>query len=75
MRSRARSRSRGADRVALKTLLRELADDGVLVRGGRRAVAVAGALPPVVLAEITGLDRDGEAIDGPPSGAAKASRR
>ena len=55
----------GADRVALKTLLRELADDGVLVPGGRRAVAVAGALPPVVLAEITGLDRDGEAIGRP----------
>lgn len=55
----------GADRVALKTLLRELADDGVLVRGGRRAVAVAGTLPPVVLAEVTGFDRDGEAIARP----------
>jgi ribonuclease R len=55
----------GADRVALKTLMRELADDGVLVRSGRRAVAVPGVLPPVVLAEVTGLDRDGEAIARP----------
>ena len=55
----------GSDRVALKTLLRELADEGILVRGGRRAVAVPGILPPVVLAEITALDRDGDPLARP----------
>jgi len=52
---------KNADRATLKTMLRELTDDGRIERR-RKKLHPAGALPAVVLADITGRDRDGELI-------------
>ncbi len=54
----------GADRMALKDMLRELADDGKLERR-RNKLHHAGTLPDVVLADITGRDADGDLIAVP----------
>lgn len=56
---------KNADRIALKRLLRELSDDGVVARRGRKTVHLAGELPPVLAADITGRDSDGELIAVP----------
>ena len=45
-------------RVGLKQLLRELIDNGVLQRKGKR-LAQGSSLPPVTVLEITARDRDG----------------
>jgi len=58
-------RLKGADRIALKRILRELEDDGAIARGRKRAYAKAGALPEVGVLEITGQDNDGELIARP----------
>ena len=55
---------KNADRAELKRMLRELADEGHVERR-RKKLHHAGALPPVVLADITGRDRDGELIAAP----------
>ena len=55
---------KNADRAALKTMLRELADEGRIERR-RRKLHHAGSLPAVVVADITGRDRDGELIAVP----------
>jgi ribonuclease R len=54
----------GDDRPALKQMLRELEEEGVLDRRGR-ALNGAGQLPPVVLADIVRRDRDGELVAEP----------
>lgn len=55
---------KGEDRVALKRMIASLADEGAIEKRGRR-VNKKGALPPVVLVDITGRDRDGELIATP----------
>src|SRR5262249_12945600 len=55
---------KNADRAALKTMLRELADEGRIERR-RKKLHHAGALPAVVIADITGRDPDGELIAVP----------
>ncbi|HKD30842.1 MAG TPA: ribonuclease R [Xanthobacteraceae bacterium] len=55
---------KNADRAALKQMLRDLADEGVIEKR-RRKLHRAGALPEVVLADITGRDPDGELIAVP----------
>jgi ribonuclease R len=55
---------RGGDRIALKQMLKELEADGAVDRRGK-AVSRAGALPPVVLADIVGRDDDGELVARP----------
>ena len=52
---------KGADRTELKRLLKELEGEGGLKRR-RRSLKRVGALPDVVVAEITGRDPDGELI-------------
>src|SRR5712671_774961 len=52
---------KNADRVALKHMLRELADDGKVERR-RKKLHHPGALPQVVLADIATRDADGELI-------------
>jgi ribonuclease R len=54
-----------ADRRALTALMRELADDGLIERGGKRRVAGMGALPEVSVIEVAGLDEDGEPLARP----------
>ena len=51
----------GGDRIWLKQMLKELEIDGVVDRR-RKGVSKTGQLPPVVLADMTGRDRDGELI-------------
>jgi ribonuclease R len=55
---------KGGDRIALKELLREMADDG-LIAGSRRKLSRPGVLPPVTVLEITARDRDGEFVARP----------
>ena len=53
-----------ADRIALKQMLRDLADEGVVERR-RKKLQRPGTLPDVVVADITGRDSDGEFIAEP----------
>jgi ribonuclease R len=56
--------AKNADRAALNRMLRELADDGQIDRR-RKRLHHAGTLPPVVVADITGRDSDGELVARP----------
>jgi ribonuclease R len=56
--------AKNADRAALKRMLRELADEGRIDRR-RKRLHHGGTLPPVVLADITGRDHDGELVARP----------
>jgi ribonuclease R len=53
---------KGADRRALRELLRELEDEGALARRGRRGFAEAGALPEVGVVDAVERDPDGELL-------------
>ena len=55
---------KNADRVELKRMLRELADDGV-VKKKRHTISEPDGLPPTLVADITGRDADGELIASP----------
>ena len=55
---------KNADRVELKRILRELADEGAIAKRGKK-IHEPAALPPTVMADITGRDRDGELIAAP----------
>lgn len=55
---------KNADRAVLRSLLRELADDG-LIENRRKKLHQPGTLPPVVLCDITGRDSDGELVATP----------
>ncbi len=55
---------KNADRAELRRMLRELADDGI-VKKKRHKVSEPDALPPTLLADITGRDADGELIASP----------
>jgi ribonuclease R len=56
---------RGAERGALAGLLREMAEEGLIVRGGRRRLATPDTLPPVLVVEVTGIDLDGDPLAAP----------
>jgi ribonuclease R len=55
---------KNADRVELKRILRELADNGTIAKRGKQ-IHEPAALPPTVMADITGRDSDGELIATP----------
>jgi ribonuclease R len=55
---------KNADRAELKRILRELADQGAIEKRGKKILEPA-ALPPTVMADITGRDSDGELIATP----------
>ena len=55
---------KNADRAELKRILRELADQGTIEKRGKKILEPA-ALPPTVMADITGRDSDGELIATP----------
>ena len=55
---------RGDDRIALKRLLNDMRNKGLL-DGGRKRMAEAGALPPVTVLDVIGPDDDGELIARP----------
>ena len=62
--SRAPSTIKGGDRIALKAMLKGLADSGKLARRHRRLIDTS-TLPPIAAVEIVGLDPDGELIGVP----------
>ncbi len=53
-----------ADRIWLKDILRQLEDAGTLARRGKRLRANS-AMPSMLVAEITGRDRDGDLVAEP----------
>jgi ribonuclease R len=53
---------KGADRKALRDLLRELEGSGALGKRGRKGLAQAGALPPVGVVDVVERDPDGELL-------------
>ncbi|MGQ0486293.1 MAG: ribonuclease R [Hyphomicrobiales bacterium] len=55
---------KGADRIALKQLLKRLAEEGKLA-GNRKKLIDSSALPPVAVLEAMGVDPDGEAWGEP----------
>ena len=55
---------KNADRIELKRLLRELADDGT-IKKKRHTVSEPDSLPTTLVADITGRDSDGELIASP----------
>ena len=55
---------KGAARIALKVLLKELETEGAVARRGK-ALVKPGALPPTLIATITGKDRDGDLLAKP----------
>ena len=55
---------KGADRIGLKALLREMADSG-LIAGTRRKLERPGVLPPVTVIEIVARDRNGDFVGRP----------
>ena len=55
---------KGSDRIGLKRILKELEAEGAIERRGR-TLHKAGALPDVVLADISTRDRDGDLIAEP----------
>ncbi|QIB36002.1 ribonuclease R [Ancylobacter pratisalsi] len=54
----------GSDRIVLKAMLRELAEEGLIGRK-RKKLHVAGGLPAVVMSEVVERDEDGELIAQP----------
>jgi ribonuclease R len=50
---------KGDDKIKLKQMLREMADDGLIARR-RKAIRGRGDLPPVAVLEIIGNDENGE---------------
>ncbi|GJD97013.1 Ribonuclease R [Methylobacterium iners] len=55
---------KGSDKIELKRILKEIEAEGAIERG-RGGLAPSGRLPPVVLADINGRDRDGEFLAVP----------
>ena len=55
---------KGSDRIALKRVLKELEDEGAIERR-RKTLHRPGTLPSVVLADVTGRDKDGELLAVP----------
>lgn len=55
---------KGEQRVELKSLLRELEEEGLLQKS-RKSLIRPGALPPVTVLDITTRDKDGELIGRP----------
>ncbi|MBF0325593.1 ribonuclease R [Magnetospirillum moscoviense] len=53
---------KGADKITLKAILKELEHDGTVQRGAKKRFARPGALPEVAVVEITGTDTDGELL-------------
>jgi ribonuclease R len=51
---------KGADRRALRFMLRDMEQEGTLSRRGRKGVAPRGALPPVGVVDVVERDADGD---------------
>ncbi len=56
---------KGADRIALKAILKDLRQDGHLGREPGRKLTPRGELPSVAVIQVTGIDEDGELLARP----------
>ncbi len=56
---------KGSDRIALKRILKELDQDGVVTGNRKKGYTRPGELPEVTVLEITGQDMDGELVARP----------
>src|SRR5262249_45586128 len=56
---------KGADRIPLKAMLKELEHAGEIDRGRHRRMAAPGALPEVTVLSVLGPDADGELLAAP----------
>lgn len=54
-----------AQRIVLKNILREMEDDGLVIREDGKSYKIADTLPTVCVADITGLDLDGDLLATP----------
>ena len=54
----------GADKIALKSLLKRMEENGLLAKRQRKLIS-REALPPVTVLEVMGTDKDGEAYAEP----------
>jgi ribonuclease R len=59
---------KGADRIPLKAMLKELQREGAIDRGRHRRMAAPGALPEVAVLAVLGPDSDGELLAAPAAG-------
>ncbi len=55
---------RGGDKIGLKALLKQMADDGKLAKRQKKLIDTK-SLPPVTVLEVIGIDHDGEAFAEP----------
>src|SRR3546814_13621624 len=55
----------GADKIALKSLLKDMAYDGLIESGAGRALHKAGGLPKVTVLRVTDIDDSGGAFAVP----------
>jgi len=55
---------KGSDRIELKALLKQMAEEGKLAKRQKKLVDTS-TLPPVTVLEVTGIDKDGEAYAEP----------
>lgn len=53
---------KGDDRIALKTLLRDMVDQGMILRGPGKGYEVAGQMPNVSVVTVTGISDGGSAF-------------
>lgn len=51
---------KGAQRAALREILQEMTDEGLIDRGHKKKVAARGALPEVLVLSVETIDADGE---------------
>jgi len=56
---------KGDDRMALKAMLREMSDEGLVARGRKKRIAAPGKLPSVAVLDVTERDTDGELVCKP----------
>jgi ribonuclease R len=56
---------KGADRIPLKAMLKELEREGEIDRGRHRRMAAPGTLPEVTVLSVLGPDSDGELLAAP----------
>ena len=56
---------KGPDRIGLKAMLKELAEEGLIDLGRHRRAATPGTLPHVTVVAITAIDEDGHATARP----------
>lgn len=51
---------KGAQRAALRSVLKEMTEEGLIDQGHKKKVAARGALPEVLVVSIDAIDKDGE---------------